>query len=147
MVVITADIARDADELAQVEMSARIGRRAESVPRRASVAADVAAFDSLLEQRERVTEYRAEPCRLDGVELLLGVVEIVHVDRAHAEVCLTRLDLMRDERRRQRVAATNDILGCHDAWIDECALQVREIVVACARRRRHRAGCSRLLCK
>jgi hypothetical protein len=75
VVVITADIARNADELIQVEMPACIRRCAESVPRRASIAADVAAFHSLLEKRERVTEYRAETCGLHGVELLLRVVE------------------------------------------------------------------------
>src|SRR4030095_2320657 len=134
MVVIAAAIARDANDLTPIEMSARVGRRAHPVPLGPAIAADVSAFDSLLEKHERATKYGAEPSRLDRVELLLGIVEIVDVERPHAEVRRARLDLVCDERRRQRVAAANDVFRRYNAWIDEHPLEVLEIVIACLRR-------------
>jgi hypothetical protein len=52
MVRITAHIPRQLQEIGELQVAARIGRRTKSVPCGAPVSADLAALAPLLEQRE-----------------------------------------------------------------------------------------------
>ena len=60
----------------------RIGRRlAVAVPRRRAIAADLSLLDRLLQRRERVAQPIEKGRTLELVELTLGVVHVIDVDR------------------------------------------------------------------
>jgi hypothetical protein len=67
-------------------MSALSRRGSQSAPRRASVGADLAGSASLLEHLERRTNSALELRFVNRIELLLGVVQIVEIDRLDAEI-------------------------------------------------------------
>src|SRR5437763_12738789 len=105
-------------------MAAILGRHAQPVPRRASVASHLARGAALLEQRERGAQSVTELVARQGLELLLGIVQVVDVDRLGAEVAATAPELVRKEARRQAVRAAHDLLRAHDAGVEELALEV-----------------------
>ena len=122
--IVAADIARDSDQFTEVEIAAHIRGNAKPVPCRASIAADVTTRDPFLEQCKCATQDRSETRGLNTVELLLGIVEVVYVERRYANVRLTRSDLMGQKRRRERMAAADDVIGCNDARTYEGLLEV-----------------------
>jgi hypothetical protein len=49
----------------------------------------------------------------DRIELLLGVVQVVDVNRGEPQVFPAALDLVGEVARREAVAAGDDVIGCH----------------------------------
>src|SRR5688500_9375189 len=134
MVVITTDVARHRDDLGEIQVPARVRWCAEAVPGCTPITTDVATRDPLLEQRERATKDRTESRRLNRVELLLRIVQVVDVERSDAKVLLASFNLMCQERRRERVTASYEIIGTDDSGVDVRRLQIRQIRLTTHRR-------------
>src|SRR6185312_3377325 len=115
-------------------MAPRTGRRAQTVPRRATVSADGADVALPLEHLEGGAQSDSKLGRSDRVELLLRVVHVVHVDRVDAKVGAAACDLRIEERRRDAVCAADDVLGAGETGRNELALDVCLIFLACRRR-------------
>ena len=122
--IVAAHIARDSDQFTEIEMAAHIGGNPKAVPCRASIAADVATRDTFLEQGKRATQDRSESRGLNTVELLLGIVQVIDVECRNADVRLTCGDLVGQKRRRERMTAADNVIGCNNARIYEGLLEV-----------------------
>jgi len=85
--------------------------RAETVPRRASVAADLAGGAARFEQLEGRAQAPLKLRIIDSVELLLGVVQIVEIDRFDAEVCAAARELIGEEGGSEAVSAGDYVVG------------------------------------
>src|SRR5437868_11348054 len=96
-------------------MTALARRCAQSAPCRASVGADLSRSTALFEHLEGGADASLELRRLDRIELLLGIVEIVEVDRLDSEIRTTARELIGQKVRREAMSARNDILGAHDS--------------------------------
>ena len=78
------DLPRDGDQLGEREMLSVLRPHAEAEPRRAAVAHDLPALRRLLEECERRTQAVAELRAVHAEQLLLRIVEVVHIDRSAA---------------------------------------------------------------
>ena len=104
-------------------------RKKVPVPGRRAISGDTAFVARVLHRRERI----AEPAEKRGArhlaELRFGVVQIVDVDAGDAEIAAAAVDLVREEPRRQRVAAGDDVLGIEEPGPHEGLEQVAPHVV------------------
>src|SRR6478672_8210724 len=94
------DLAGDGDQLGEGEMLAVLRPNAEAEPRRAAVAHDLPTLGRLFEECERRTKPVAKLRAVHTEELLLRVVEVIHVDGLKPQVGAALRELVRQERGR-----------------------------------------------
>ncbi len=111
-------------------MTALVRRRAQAVPRCATVSTDLARRTSLLEHLERRADSPLELRGVYGIELLLGVVQVVEIDRVKSQIRAAARDLVLEKCGSEAVTAGDDVLGTHDSGIEILASHVVEIVFA-----------------
>src|SRR5690606_22322909 len=124
---LAADFAGQCGERAEREVLPRVGRDAVAIPGRGAVDADPALVAQRLEQLERRAHARQELGAIDGAELRLRVVQVVHVDALHAEVRAAALDLRAQEGRREAVIASDQLLRPAQARLDEALAYVLRV--------------------
>ena len=145
VVVVASRIARARHEHLETQVSARVGRRAQPVPCCAAVAGDLAHAAPLLEQLERAGDALPQLALVHRVQLLFRVVQVVEIDGLDAEVGAAARELVGDERRREAVAARDDLVPrarCPDRCIRGHVFLYSSRTPAAPRR----AGCSRPWC-
>ena len=74
---------------------------------------------------------RAPASSID-IELLLGIVQVVEIDRLDAEVDAAARDLIGEKGRGEAVSAGDDLFGAHDPRLEILALHVLLIFLALA---------------
>src|SRR5690242_7080016 len=100
-------------------------RHAQPSPRRATVAADLSCRRPLLEQHERRAQPYGERVAVHAEQLLFRVVYVVEVDRLDAQVLPAARELVREELRRDAVAATHELLARDEPGGEQLALEPR----------------------
>src|SRR5688500_289638 len=138
-VVGTTDIMSGGDDLRELQMPTCSARGAEAVPGRTPIAGYVPRIASRFEHGERLAEAVEQLRRLDRVELLLGVVDVIHVDRLHTHVLAAAPQLIGQETGCDAVRIADDILRRDDAIREVLTLEKRVILLP----RRRSAGVER----
>jgi len=97
VMVRTGDLARDVHQLGEREMLAVLRPDAEAQPGRTTVAHDLSALCRFLEEREGGSHAAPELCAVHAEQLLLRIVEVVHIERLEPQVGSALRELVRQE--------------------------------------------------
>src|ERR1700743_2019771 len=111
-------------------MAGGVRKAAKPVPSRDTVGSDLPPVSRLLEYREYHFEACVQLVCADVPKLLLGIVQIVEVDRSQSEVLTALRETIANEARREAMPAGHDLIGLHDLRIEELALNVRLVFLA-----------------
>src|SRR5512138_3351743 len=111
-------------------------RHTQAVPGCAAVGSDLATCDGLLHDRECSAHSLQEFLVRHGAGLLLGVVQVVHVDGPQSEVLAALCEAVAEKARRKRMPAGNELFAMENLRIEKLPLQIRLILLSAARRRR-----------
>src|SRR5215212_4579953 len=99
-----------------------------------SVAANRALADLGFELGERAGNDASEARAIQGQSLLLGIVQIVDVNRGEAKIRKTALNLVRKKCGTERMTAAHDIRSCHNSLVEVLSRQISVVQFARVRR-------------
>src|SRR6185437_10634479 len=103
VVCVAPDLACERDEVGELEMIACVRRHPEPIPRGAAEDADLTLVAPLLEKLEGAAQAFHHHRAGEGLELLLGVVDVVHVYGVQPEIRAAPLQLRREVGWRDTV--------------------------------------------